>query len=46
MTWKVMRNFSEDNVLLVVSDHHYDSGEYIRNYEDFLAACREAREGA
>ena len=35
MTWKVMRDFSPDNVLLVVSDQHYDGGEYIRDYEEF-----------
>lgn len=35
MTWKVMREFSPDNVLLVVSDQHYDGGEYIRDYEEF-----------
>ena len=35
MTWKVMRDFSPDNVLLVVSDQHYDGGEYIRSYEEF-----------
>ena len=45
MTWKVMGDFSPDNVLLVVSDHHYDGGEYIRNYDEFLEACRTAREG-
>ena len=35
MTWTVMRDFSPDNVLLVVSDQHYDGGEYIRDYEEF-----------
>lgn len=35
MTWKVMRDFSADNVLLVVSDQHYDGNEYIRDYEQF-----------
>ena len=45
MTWKVMRDFTPDNVLLVLSDCHYDSGEYIRDYEEFQRLCRQAREG-
>ena len=40
MTWKTMRDFSPDNVLLVLSDCHYDAGEYIRGYDEFLAVCR------
>lgn len=40
MTWKVMRDFSADNVLLVVSDQHYDAGEYIREYETFVEAVK------
>lgn len=40
MTWKTMRDFSPDNVLLVLSDCHYDAGEYIRDYDEFLAICR------
>lgn len=35
MTWKVMRDFTQDNVLLVVSDQHYDGNEYIRDYTQF-----------
>lgn len=34
--WKIMKDFSEDNVLLVFSDYEYDEKEYIRNYEDYL----------
>ena len=41
MTWKVMRNFSKDNVLLVLSDQHYDANEYIRDYAEF--AMREKK---
>ena len=40
MTWKVMRDFSPDNVLLVVSDQHYDGGEYIRDYNEFKEMFR------
>lgn len=36
MLWKEMYDFSEDSVLLVLTNTYYDAGEYIRNYEDFL----------
>lgn len=36
MVWKEMYDFSPDSVLLVLASTHYDGGEYIRNYEDFL----------
>ena len=36
MVWKEMYAFSEDSVLLCLSSEHYDSSEYIRNYDDFL----------
>ena len=36
MVWKVMKNFSNDCVLLVLSDCLYDKNEYIRNFEDYL----------
>jgi dTDP-4-dehydrorhamnose 3,5-epimerase-like enzyme len=34
--WRVMRNFTPDCVLLVLADQHYDEGDYIRDYDDFL----------
>lgn len=34
--WRVMRNFSEDCVLLVFADALYNEADYIRNYEEFL----------
>lgn len=43
MTWKVMREFSEDNVLLIMSDQHYDGSEYIRDYDVFKEVAREYR---
>jgi len=43
MTWKTMHSFSPDNVLLVLSDCHYDANEYIRDYDEFLALCRERK---
>ena len=36
MVWKVMKNFSDDCILLVISDHLYDKNEYIRNFNEFL----------
>ena len=40
MIWRVMKNFSEDCVLLVFADQHYDESDYIRNYSDFLNAIK------
>lgn len=36
MVWKDMYDFSEDSVLLVLASTHYDDGEYIRDYNEFL----------
>ena len=36
MIWKDMYDFSEDSVLLVLASTHYDSREYIRDYEAYL----------
>lgn len=36
MIWKDMYDFSEDSVLLVLASEHYDSEEYIRNYNQFI----------
>lgn len=36
MVWKEMYDFSEDSVLLVLASTHYDDGEYIRNYAEYL----------
>ena len=36
MVWKDMYDFSEDSVLLVLASTHYDAGEYIRDYEEYL----------
>ena len=35
MVWKDMFDFSEDSILLVLSNHSYDSEEYVRDYENF-----------
>ncbi len=36
MIWKDMFDFSSDSVLLVLASTHYDSSEYIRNYDEYL----------
>jgi hypothetical protein len=36
MVWHEMKNFSEDCVLLVLADDHYDESDYIRNYQSFI----------
>ena len=35
MIWKDMYDFSEDSVLLVLANTHYDGNEYIRNFDDY-----------
>lgn len=41
MIWKDMYDFSKDSVLLCLSSEHYDSNEYIRNYNEFLRSVSE-----
>lgn len=36
MVWKEMYEFSEDSVLLCLASEHYDSQEYIRDYDEFV----------
>ena len=36
MIWKDMYDFSEDSVLLVLASTHYDSKEYIRDYDSYI----------
>lgn len=36
MMWREMHDFSEDCVLMVIANHHYDEADYIRDYDDFL----------
>ena len=40
MVWKDTYAFSEDSVLLVLANTHYDGTEYIRDYETFLKEVR------
>ena len=34
--WREMHEFSDDCVLLVLANEHYDESDYIRDYSDFL----------
>lgn len=34
--WREMYDFSEDCVLMILADSHYDESDYIRNYDTFL----------
>ena len=33
--WRVMSNFSEDCILMVLADREYDEADYIRDFEEF-----------
>lgn len=35
MLWHEMYDFSEDCVLMVLADNHYDEADYLRSYDDF-----------
>lgn len=39
MLWHEMYDFSSDCVLLVLADGWYDEADYIRDYQQFRAAC-------
>lgn len=34
--WREMYDFSDDCVLMVLADQHYDELDYVRDYSDFL----------
>lgn len=36
MLWKDMYEFSEDSVLIVLANTHYDGNEYIRDYDEYV----------
>ena len=40
MVWKDMFDFSSDSVLLVLASTHYDSNEYIRDYDEYLKIAK------
>jgi UDP-2-acetamido-3-amino-2,3-dideoxy-glucuronate N-acetyltransferase len=37
MIWGTQWKYSEDAILLVLASHPYEAGDYIRDYEEFLA---------
>lgn len=41
MIWKDMYDFSSDSVLLVLASTHYDSNEYLRNYDEYLNVIKD-----
>jgi hypothetical protein len=41
MIWGTQYRYSADAVLLVFASHGYDQTDYLRSYDDFLAAVRE-----
>jgi hypothetical protein len=36
LLWHEMYDFSEDCVLMVLADGHYDESDYIRSREEFM----------
>ena len=40
MVWKEMYDFTEDSVLMVLTNEYYDAGEYIRNFDDFVTEMK------
>lgn len=40
MVWKEMYDFSEDSVLMVLTNEYYDAGEYIRAFDDFVSEMK------
>jgi hypothetical protein len=45
LTWGIQYKCSADAVLLVLASHPYDPTDYIRDYAEFVALAREARQG-
>ncbi len=45
MVWGIQYQFSADAVLLVLASECYAAEDYIRNYDDFLAAVRGGADG-
>ena len=39
--WATQYGYSADGALLVLASEHYDASDYIRDYDEFLAAVRE-----
>jgi acetyltransferase-like isoleucine patch superfamily enzyme len=44
MIWGTQHSFSADATLLVFASDYYDSGDYIRGYDEFRALCGKAKQ--
>jgi hypothetical protein len=42
LVWAAEFNHSPDSRLLVFASHHYDPDDYIRDYDEFIAALKQA----
>ena len=42
LIWREMKDFSEDCVLIVLANKHYDESDYIRDYDKFLEEIQNA----
>lgn len=40
LIWGIQYKYSADAVLLVFTSHHYDAGDYIRSYAEFIQVVR------
>lgn len=38
LVWRRLENFSTNAVCLILASRHFDEADYIRDYDDFLAA--------
>jgi hypothetical protein len=43
MIWKDMFEFSPDSIMLVLANTHYDTNEYIRDYDEYCRVLKELR---
>ena len=44
MVWKEMYDFSEDSVLMVLTNEYYDANEYIRGFDEFVKEMKNLTE--
>jgi hypothetical protein len=40
MMWRDLNNFSSGSVCMVLASEHYDEADYIRDYDQFVAATK------
>lgn len=44
MVWKEMYDFTEDSVLMVLTNEYYDANEYIRDFDEFVTEIKKLSE--